>query len=160
MEPADMNPASPEDARLEALLRDAAPPLPDEGFSRQVLAALPPRRRQTPWRTIAYGVAGATALVMLGLALLPVDQTRGDLVRLFGLAPRFTSSLWLLAHPDLKHVARIRTFADFLFERLREDPRLAEFVQHRVAVPDPANATFGRSLAHPSAEGVVGERDH
>jgi hypothetical protein len=34
--------------------------------------------------------------------------------------------LWLLTHPDLRHVARIKTFMEFLSERLRNDPRLAE----------------------------------
>jgi hypothetical protein len=75
-----MNPASPEDARLEALLRDAARPLPDDGFSRQVLAALPPRRQEKPWRAIAYGVAGAMLLLALGSSLLPNEGTLTGLV--------------------------------------------------------------------------------
>lgn len=44
MESPDLNPPPPEDARLEAWLRThgAAAPLPDDGFSARVLAALPP----------------------------------------------------------------------------------------------------------------------
>ena len=75
-----MKPASPEEARLEALLRDAARPLPDDGFSRQVLAALPPRRQGIPWRAIAYGVAGATVLLALGVSLLRREGALTDLV--------------------------------------------------------------------------------
>ena len=69
---------------------------------------------------------GIGALVGVGLALLPSDQHLPDLQRLFPVEPRFTGELWLLTHPDLRHVARIKTFMEFLTERLRSDPRLAE----------------------------------
>jgi DNA-binding transcriptional LysR family regulator len=62
----------------------------------------------------------------IGLALLPSDQHLPDLLRLFPVEPRFAVELWLLTHPDLRHVARVRAFMDFLVERLRDDPRLAE----------------------------------
>jgi DNA-binding transcriptional LysR family regulator len=58
----------------------------------------------------------------VGLALLPSDQHLPDLHRLFPVEPRFTGELWLLTHPDLRHVARIKTFMEFLTERLRNDP--------------------------------------
>jgi DNA-binding transcriptional LysR family regulator len=60
----------------------------------------------------------------LGIALLPADQADASLVQLFAVEPPFASPLWLLTHPDLRHVARIKALADFLHERLREDPRL------------------------------------
>lgn len=41
MEPANLTP-TPEDEQLETLLRRVEPPLPDDGFSVRVLAALPP----------------------------------------------------------------------------------------------------------------------
>ncbi|MBK6435799.1 MAG: hypothetical protein IPF83_08000 [Rhodanobacteraceae bacterium] len=62
----------------------------------------------------------------VGLALLPSDQHLPDLQRLFPVEPRFTGELWLLTHPDLRHVARIKAFMEFLAERLRNDPRLAD----------------------------------
>ena len=62
----------------------------------------------------------------IGLALLPSDQHLPSLQRLFPVEPRFTGELWLLTHPDLRHVARIKTFMEFLAERLRNDPRLSE----------------------------------
>lgn len=62
----------------------------------------------------------------VGLALLPSDQHLPDLQRLFPVEPRFTGQLWLLTHPDLRHVARIKAFMEFLTERLKNDPRLTE----------------------------------
>ena len=47
------------------------------------------------------------------------------LVRLFPVDPPATTELWLLTHPDLRRVPRIRALMDFLTARLREDPRLA-----------------------------------
>jgi hypothetical protein len=59
------SPAHPnDDARLEAMLRTAAPPLADRGFAARVLAALPPSEAEpTPisWRRIGFGAAGAVA---------------------------------------------------------------------------------------------------
>jgi DNA-binding transcriptional LysR family regulator len=61
----------------------------------------------------------------LGIALLPSDLHRPDLERLFLADTGSPAQLWLLTHPDLRRVARIRAFSDFLFESLRADPRLA-----------------------------------
>src|SRR5215216_2846305 len=46
MEPTDLNSKSPDDAQIDASLRagSAVSPLPDDGFSARVLAALPPAR--------------------------------------------------------------------------------------------------------------------
>lgn len=68
----------------------------------------------------------ALASEAVGLALLPSDQHTPRLQRLFPVEPRFSGQLWLLTHPDLRQVARIRTFMEFLAERLRSDPRLTE----------------------------------
>jgi hypothetical protein len=62
MEPANLNPSTPDDARLEALLRQDRTPLPDDGFSQRVLALLPPRqRRRADWRRLCLYAAGAVA---------------------------------------------------------------------------------------------------
>jgi hypothetical protein len=63
MEPADVTPLSPEDARLEKLLsQDLAAPLPDAGFSARVIEALPRQRnRAFAWGQMAAPVAGALA---------------------------------------------------------------------------------------------------
>lgn len=64
MEPANLNPTpdAKGDARLEAMLRGATPPLPDAGFSTRVLAALPARAQpRVPWRRILFCLVGAAA---------------------------------------------------------------------------------------------------
>jgi hypothetical protein len=81
MEPNNMNPQPSDDAGLEALLRVAAPALRDDGFSRQLLATLPPRRKEKSWRTLAYGLAAAGVLLALGVLLVRREGTLTDLVR-------------------------------------------------------------------------------
>jgi DNA-binding transcriptional LysR family regulator len=100
----------------------------DDGFVR-----LPPYA----WlrRTFAEGQFAARAgdiatiraltLAGLGVTVLPGDQYCSELVHLFPVEPAFVGQLWLLTHPDLRHVARIRSFMDFLAESLRADPRIA-----------------------------------
>ncbi|MGD2128242.1 MAG: LysR family transcriptional regulator [Lysobacterales bacterium] len=63
----------------------------------------------------------------LGLGVLPADQHREGIVRLFAMEPALTSELWMLSHPDLRRVARIRAVSDHLLGALRADPRLREF---------------------------------
>jgi DNA-binding transcriptional LysR family regulator len=60
----------------------------------------------------------------LGMALLPSDLHRPGLERVFEADTGSRGQLWLLTHPDLRRVARIRAFSDYLFEALRADPRL------------------------------------
>lgn len=60
----------------------------------------------------------------LGLTLIPGDLGPDSLELLFPVEPRFESTLWLLTHPDLRHVGRVKAFMDFVTERLRADPRL------------------------------------
>ena len=64
----------------------------------------------------------------LGLAVLPADQTGAGLRRLFPVTPEAMTELWLLTHPDLRHVARNKAFADFLFDWLQADRRIRPFV--------------------------------
>ena len=68
----------------------------------------------------------ALAAAGLGLALLPGDQHKPALRRLFTLDPPFEAGLWLLTHPDLRNLARVKAFMHFLRERLRADPRLRD----------------------------------
>ena len=42
-----------------------------------------------------------------------------DLVRLAEPPNELDTDLWILTHPALKGVARIKAFTDFLYERLR-----------------------------------------
>ena len=68
MEPTDLNSPSDhpgDDAVLTALLREAEPPLPDNGFSARVLAALPP----PPPAPFGLRVPILTAATIAGLVL-------------------------------------------------------------------------------------------
>jgi hypothetical protein len=102
MESSNLNPSDPdEEARLESLLRNAAPKLLDDGFSARVMAVLPPARTTAsfPWQRAGLCIGGAlvggavvafalgkqgpsatsaeiaSALQNLGTALAPLDQS-------------------------------------------------------------------------------------
>jgi DNA-binding transcriptional LysR family regulator len=61
----------------------------------------------------------------IGYLLCPLADERANLVRIGEPVASFDTTIWVLTHPDLRHVARIRALTDFLVERLRADPRLA-----------------------------------
>jgi len=56
-----------------------------------------------------------------GLGFLPDDQQRPDLEKLFVLEPGKTSELWLLTHPDLRHVERIKLVMQHLAKSFAEE---------------------------------------
>lgn len=49
-----------------------------------------------------------------GLAFLPNDQCRPELIKLFEIHGSQASNLWLLTHPDLRNVERIKLVMKFL----------------------------------------------
>jgi DNA-binding transcriptional LysR family regulator len=49
-----------------------------------------------------------------GLAFLPLDQAREGIVQVGELAKEFKSDLWVLLHPDLRKVERVRLLMAFL----------------------------------------------
>lgn len=53
-----------------------------------------------------------------GLAFLPVDQRREGIVQYLEFPPGKSSDLWLLTHPDLRKVERIRLVINYLSDRL------------------------------------------
>ncbi len=59
------------------------------------------------------------------MLLCPLADMHDDLVQLEPPPPALDTQLWILTHPDLRQVARIRAFSQFMFERLSADPRLA-----------------------------------
>jgi DNA-binding transcriptional LysR family regulator len=67
---------------------------------------------------VAHGVGA-------GILLCPLAEPRKELVRLAPPDPSLDSQTWLLTHPSLRNVARIRVFAQFMAEKLLADPRLA-----------------------------------
>ncbi len=78
---------------------------------------------QVPLRANSLNAMAAMAAEGLGLAILPDDQDQPALRRIFPTDPAFRSELWLLTHPDLRKVARIRACMRFLAERLATDTR-------------------------------------
>lgn len=64
----------------------------------------------------------------LGVAFLPADLHRDGLTRLMPVCPAATGQLWLLTHPDLRRVLRVRALMQFMVEHLRADSRLAPFL--------------------------------
>lgn len=58
----------------------------------------------------------------IGVAVLPCYLADGDarLVRFSDTLPELANDLWLLTHPDLRRVERIRTFMEFVATAVRE----------------------------------------
>ena len=59
-----------------------------------------------------------------GLLLCPLAQAHDELVCLAEADPALDTQVWLLSHPALRKVARIRALSDFLYQHLGDDPRL------------------------------------
>jgi DNA-binding transcriptional LysR family regulator len=60
-----------------------------------------------------------------GLLLCPLADARSELVRLAPPDPALDTQVWILTHPDLRQVARMRVFTQFVFDALSVDVRLA-----------------------------------
>ena len=104
-------------------------------------------RRYAPERFAATAndltAMAAMARAGLGLAVLPADQLGPGLVPLFPVQPTYATELWMLSHPDLRRVARVRAVTRFLYRHLRQDPRIAAYV--------PANQVAATRAREPSA---------
>jgi len=59
-----------------------------------------------------------------GLAILPDDQQRPEIRRLFTFEPAETSDLWILTHPDLRHVERIKLVMQHLTAAFSQEKNL------------------------------------
>ena len=115
MEPEHLSPDSSDDARVDEWLRsDASTPLPDDGFSSRVLAALPPRRAREPsrrlWILPALGAAvGLLLIVARGGASPDIDiGPVGGLVNALGSAlPKSSMGLALVVIAGLFAVSEL-----------------------------------------------------
>ena len=56
-----------------------------------------------------------------GLAFLPDDQLRPEIARLFGVQVNKPSNLWLLTHPDLRNVERIKLVMQHLTKAFSQE---------------------------------------
>lgn len=60
----------------------------------------------------------------VGWVLCPLASQRAGLVQLQEPRKEFDTQVWVLTHPDLKRVARVKALTDALFDTLSSDPRL------------------------------------
>lgn len=79
-------------------------------------------------RCSTLNAISAMAEAGMGIALLPDDQVKPTLQRLFEPNPAYHAPVWLLTHPELRRTERIRLLRDHLLECFRSDPRL-QYVQ-------------------------------
>lgn len=56
-----------------------------------------------------------------GLAFLPDDQCRPELIKLFSIQESKPSNLWLLTHPDLRNVERIKLVMQYLTKAFSQE---------------------------------------
>ena len=60
----------------------------------------------------------------LGMLLCLLADQETELVRLAEPVDELDTDLWILTHPALKGVARIKAFTDFLYDKLRASDKL------------------------------------
>jgi DNA-binding transcriptional LysR family regulator len=89
-------------------------------------------RKHVPNERVALRVASLVAMGQavaagfgVGWLLCPLGDATEGLVRLRDPPPELDTQIWVLTHPDLRTVARIKALTDFLHEQLSVDPRLA-----------------------------------
>ena len=75
--------------------------------------------------TISNSLMGVFELVRCGLGFgaLPcyLGEAYPDLVRVHDLEEKFSSNLWMLAHPDIRRSARVHAFFEFATARIRDE---------------------------------------
>ena len=74
--------------------------------------------------TLLGMVAAVRNGIGLGLLLCFLADDERDLVRLAEPADELDTDLWILTHPALKGVARIKALTDFLYQKLRASAKL------------------------------------
>jgi DNA-binding transcriptional LysR family regulator len=100
--------------------------LGDLGSARWVRAEVPPER--IVCRSNSLLALRAAARAGMGIAPLPCFLADPDpgLLRVRPPLPEMASALWLLTHTDLRRVARVRAFLDFMAARLAAQRPLLE----------------------------------
>lgn len=120
---------------------------PDESLAttttgRWIAANVPEQR--VPFRVNSILAMASAARVGLGIAALPcyVGDTLRELRRVAGPIAELETQLWLLTHPDLRQVPRVRAFMDYLPEALRSRIPLFEGQQPRATESDAAKPAY------------------
>lgn len=107
---------------------------PDEELA--YLAQAKWMRQYVPEENIAMRVNSLVGMVEavqhnvgLGLLLCLLAEPVRELVRVNEPIPKLDTQVWILTHPDLKSVVRIKTFTDFLYARLTDSEFLIQSEQ-------------------------------
>lgn len=140
----------------EAYLRkhDPALPLsehtwvaPDESLAatsvaRWVAQNIPEHR--IPFRVNSFLAMAGAARAGIGVAALPcyVGDASGDLRRLRGPFTDLATQLWMLTHPDLRQVPRVRAFLDFLPDAVQSRAPLFEGLRPRGTESDGSTGAY------------------
>lgn len=102
---------------------------PDEGLSHLMQARW--LREHVPPERIAARIdslVGMTQLVKrgmgMGMLLCMLADAEEELVRVEPPMEALDTQVWVLTHPDLKEVARIKAFTDFAYARLAADAKV------------------------------------
>jgi DNA-binding transcriptional LysR family regulator len=112
------SPAHPDPAAMEWVSPDADESLADHlsvRWRRRVYPQVQPALRCNSILAVAQAVMCGAAI---GVAPRFLLQDRPDVVALTGDEPALDTELWLLTHPDVRHLRRIKVFFDFVRERL------------------------------------------
>ncbi len=92
--------------------------------ARWLAANVEPARVAMRLDSLVAMVDAVAAGVGVGMLLTPLAEARRELVQIEPPLPQLDTQLWVLTHPDLRHVARVRALTDHLFESLAADARL------------------------------------
>jgi DNA-binding transcriptional LysR family regulator len=102
---------------------------PDESLShleqaKWLIRNVPPERIAVRVDSLVGMVDAVAHGAGAGMLLCPLAQSRPGLVQLEAPDERLNTQIWILTHPDLKQVARIRAFTQFMFDALSAHPSL------------------------------------
>ncbi len=104
-------------------LQDYAWVAPDESLShleqaRWLIRNIPAERIAVQVDSLVGMVDAVEQGAGVGMLLCPLAQSRPGLVQLEPPEERLNTQVWILTHPELKQVARIRAFTQFMFDAL------------------------------------------
>ncbi len=102
---------------------------PDEnlghlGQARWVAAHVPSERIAVRVDSLTAMVDAVKAGLGVGFLLCFLGDREKDLVRVAEPMPALDTQLWILTHPDVRRVTRIRTFTDYLCQTLVDNPHV------------------------------------
>lgn len=102
---------------------------PDDSLShleqaRWLATQVPPDRIVARMDSLVGMAEAVAAGLGAGMLLRPLAERRPGLVPLAPADPALDTQIWVLSHPELRQVARIRALTTFLYESLRADPAL------------------------------------